>query len=74
MQISLDSATSELANLSGNLDALSPLKVLNRGYSITQKLPNMEIVKDSKKLKRGDEVLINFNKGKAKCTVRETKS
>jgi ribosomal 50S subunit-recycling heat shock protein len=34
----------------------------------------MEIVKDSKKLKRGDEVLINFNKGKAKCTVRETKS
>ncbi|MEE9176716.1 MAG: exodeoxyribonuclease VII large subunit, partial [Thermodesulfobacteriota bacterium] len=74
IQISLDSATSELANLSGNLDALSPLKVLNRGYSITQKLPNMEIVKDSKKLKRGDEVLINFNKGKAKCTVRETKS
>ena len=74
IQISLDSATSELANLSGNLDALSPLKVLNRGYSITQKLPNMEIVKDSKKLKRGDEVLINFNKGRAKCIVRETKS
>jgi exodeoxyribonuclease VII large subunit len=74
LQIRLDSATSELANLSGNLDALSPLKVLDRGYSITQKLPNMETIKDSKKLKKGDEVLINFNKGKAKCTVKETKN
>ena len=74
MQMRLDSATSELANLSGNLDALSPLKVLGRGYSITQKLPKMQIVKNSKELKKGDEVLINFNKGGAKCTVKETKS
>lgn len=74
IQSSLDAATSELSNLSGNLDALSPLKVLGRGYSITQKLPKKEIIKDSKKLKKGDEVMINFNKGKAKCTVKETKS
>lgn len=73
-QIRLDSSASELANLSGNLDALSPLKVLDRGYSITQKLPNMETIKNSKKLKKGDEVLINFHKGKAKCTVKETKN
>jgi len=73
-QLKLDSASSELANLAGNLDALSPLKVLDRGYSITEKLPEMEIVKDSKKLNKGDEVLIRFNKGKAKCTVKETKS
>ncbi len=73
-QIKLDSCASELANLSGNLDALSPLKVLDRGYSITQKLPNMETIKNSKKLKKGDEVLINFHKGKAKCTVKETKN
>jgi len=73
-QIRLDSSASELANLSGNLDALSPLKVLDRGYSITQKLPSMETIKNSKKLKKGDEVLINFHKGKAKCTVKETKN
>lgn len=70
----LDSATSELANLAGNLDAISPLKVLDRGYSITQKLPKKLIIKDSSKLKKGDEVLISFSKGQAKCTVKETKN
>lgn len=74
IQTNVDSASSELSNLAGNLDALSPLKVLDRGYSITQKLPKKQIVKDSKKLKKGDEVLISFNKGEAKCTVKETKS
>lgn len=70
----LDLATSELANLAGNLDALSPLKVLDRGYSITQKLPKKVIVKDSSKLKKGDEILVSFSKGQAKCTVKETKN
>lgn len=74
MQASLDIASSELSNLSGNLDALSPLKVLNRGYSITQKLPGKEIIKDSTKLKKGDDVIISFNKGEATCTVKETKN
>ncbi|MGB2691714.1 MAG: exodeoxyribonuclease VII large subunit, partial [Thermodesulfobacteriota bacterium] len=68
------SASSDLANLAGNLDALSPLKVLERGYSITQKLPKKVIVKDSSKLKKGDEVLVSFSKGQATCTVKETKS
>ena len=74
IQVNVDSASSELSMLAGNLDALSPLKVLDRGYSITQKLPKKQIVKDSKKLKKGDEVLVSFNKGEAKCTVKETKS
>ena len=26
------------------------------------------------KLKKGDEVLISFSKGEAKCTVKETKN
>ena len=73
-QSKLDSASSELANLAGNLDALSPLKVLARGYSITQKLPKKVIVKDSSKLKKGDEVLVSFSKGQATCTVKETKN
>lgn len=73
-QSKLDSASSELANLAGNLDALSPLKVLDRGYSITQKLPKKVIIKESSKLKKGDEVLVSFSKGQATCTVKETKS
>ena len=68
----LDTTESEMAALSGKLDALSPLKVLERGYSITHKLPSMKIVKDSGELKHGDEILIHFKKGKARCSVDET--
>lgn len=71
-QIKLDNAVSETSALAGKLDALSPLKVLDRGYSITYKLPSMKTVKDSKELKRGDKVLITFNRGKARCSVTET--
>jgi len=66
-----ETALSELGLLAGKLDALSPLKVLDRGYSITYKLPSNEIVKDSSKLEEGDKVQINFNRGKANCTVNE---
>jgi exodeoxyribonuclease VII large subunit len=71
-QIKFDNAVSETGALAGKLDALSPLKVLDRGYSITYKLPSMKTVKDSKELKRGDKVLITFNSGKARCSVTET--
>jgi exodeoxyribonuclease VII large subunit len=71
-QIKIDNAVSETAALAGKLDALSPLKVLDRGYSITYKLPSMKTVKDSKELARGDNVMIAFNKGKARCSVTET--
>lgn len=72
IQIKLDEAASELQTLSGKMDALSPLKVLERGYSIVYKLPLMEVIKESKGLKSGDEVLIKFHSGKARCSVEET--
>ncbi len=71
-QIKYDNALSETGALAGKLDALSPLKVLDRGYSITYKIPSMKVVKDSKELRSGDNVLINFNSGKARCSVTET--
>jgi len=68
----LDSSILELRALSGKLDALSPLKVLERGYSITYKLPIMTVIKESKELKTGDKVSVRFYKGKAKCLVEDT--
>ncbi len=69
IRIKLDAAASELQGLSGKMDALSPLKVLERGYSIAHKLPSMEIIKESKGLKSGDAILIKFHIGKARCSV-----
>ncbi len=58
-----------LAHSSGRLNALSPLAVLERGYSITHKLPGETIVKDAALLNRGDQVRITFAHGKSLCRV-----
>jgi exodeoxyribonuclease VII large subunit len=60
-----------LARITGRLEALSPLACLERGYSITHKLPEEHIVKDSGTLNTGDRVRITFTTGKALCRVEE---
>lgn len=57
--------------LISKLEALSPLAILNRGYSITAKLPEHVIIKDSKILKQGDEVETKLGKGKFRSRVEE---
>ena len=58
-----------LAQGAGRLGALSPLAVLERGYSITHKLPDERIVKDGAELALGDRLRITFAQGKALCRV-----
>jgi exodeoxyribonuclease VII large subunit len=53
----------------GRLHALSPLAVLERGYSITHKLPDERVVKDAASLASGDLVRVTFALGKALCRV-----
>ena len=72
LKLQLEAVTADHGALAGKLDALSPLKVLDRGYSVTYKLPKKNVVKDSAQLKKGDKVLIGFNKGTARCKVEET--
>ena len=60
-----------LAERAGRLGALSPLAVLERGYSITHKLPEELIVKSSAELQVGDRLRVSFAQGKALCLVEE---
>jgi exodeoxyribonuclease VII large subunit len=60
-----------LAERAGRLGALSPLAVLDRGYSIAHKLPEEVIVKSSAQLKAGDLLRVSFAQGKAVCRVEE---
>jgi exodeoxyribonuclease VII large subunit len=61
----------ELAHRSGRLNALSPLAVLDRGYSIAHQWPQGTIVKDTAALNIGDRLRITFAKGKSICRVEE---
>jgi exodeoxyribonuclease VII large subunit len=60
-----------LGQQGGRLDALSPLAVLERGYSIAHRMPEEKIIKDSVSLDVGDVVRVTFAKGKAICRVEE---
>ncbi len=62
---------SQFALLTGKLDALSPLKVMERGYSVVR---NSEggIVNRREQVKPGDMLEISLNDGKANCKVVST--
>lgn len=52
------------------LNALSPLAVLSRGFSIAENETG-EILRDAAKIKKGDEVKILLANGKLKTKVLE---
>jgi exodeoxyribonuclease VII large subunit len=67
IQRKLDAETARFSSMSAKLDALSPLKVMSRGYSIITK--NQNIVTSSKELTSGDKVTIGFSDGEKICEV-----
>jgi exodeoxyribonuclease VII large subunit len=67
----LSELKAQLAQQTGRLNALSPLAVLDRGYSIAHRLPQETIVKDTAILNVGDRLRITFAKGKSVCRVEE---
>lgn len=50
-------------NLIGKLESLSPFAVLERGYSITARMPSGEIVKDIKNIRNGDRIKTKLSRG-----------
>jgi exodeoxyribonuclease VII large subunit len=57
--------------LGGKLSALNPLSILNRGYSVTVKLPSGGILKDTASLTKGDTVETRLGTGKFKSVVED---
>ncbi|MBM4262007.1 MAG: exodeoxyribonuclease VII large subunit [Deltaproteobacteria bacterium] len=70
LQARLRQRRDQLGQAAGRLHALSPLAVLDRGYSIAHKLPEETIVKDAVSLQTGDLVRVTLARGRAICRVQ----
>ena len=62
----------QLAAAGGRLDALSPLKVLERGYSVTRLSPSGEVVRSFDQARPGDVLETLLQTGRLKSRVEET--
>ena len=58
-----------LAHAAGRLGVLSPLAVLERGYSIVHKMPEGHVVRDSASIAVGDTLRLTFARGNSLCKV-----
>lgn len=69
VKLSLEKQRHDFSSLVSKLDAMSPLKVLSRGYAMVTGKKN--IITSAGNLKKGDEVMLNFADGNVKCEVKE---
>lgn len=53
------------------LDLVSPLNILSRGYSITQKEPGLSVIRDASEVSVGDRIKIKLHRGTLGCKVEE---
>ncbi|HTJ46074.1 MAG TPA: exodeoxyribonuclease VII large subunit [Kofleriaceae bacterium] len=66
------SAQHALGSIAARLDAMSPLRVLDRGYALVTK--SGEVVKDAAALERGDRVDVRLARGAFAATVDDVQS
>ena len=68
IKVKHEKETTKYIELIAKLDALSPLKTLYRGYSITEK--NNKVIKSKEELKTNDLIEIRFVDGKKEAIVK----
>ncbi len=68
----VDRTRQRVEKLAARLDALSPLAVLARGYSVTQRMSDGAVIGNSADLSPGDVITTRFSQGRAISRVEET--
>lgn len=70
----LDGGRQLLTTIAASLNALSPLAVLERGYSLTKRVDDGHLIRDASKLSRGDRISTLFAEGNVISEVVEVES
>lgn len=60
----------DFSQMVSTLQALSPLKIMDRGYSVTY-TENKTLLKSISQANRGDSILVRVSDGTLNCTVKE---
>lgn len=71
LKFSLERKQSKMARMMGMLDSLSPLKVVDRGYSIVTK--DKEVIKSASQVVKGDHIDIRLAEGSITAIVDSVK-
>jgi exodeoxyribonuclease VII large subunit len=73
LQISgrLKGSRMELSRRAGKLKDVSPFTILARGFSITRKLPEGNVLHDASGVERGNRVRVTLAKGELECVVEK---
>lgn len=69
IQLILQNKINTASSLVAKIDALSPLKVMSRGFSTV--LKNGEYITNIKKINKGDNITVKFNDGDIGCLVTD---
>ncbi|MDW7732538.1 MAG: exodeoxyribonuclease VII large subunit [Methanolobus sp.] len=67
----MESKQSLLSNLAGRLNAVSPLKTLERGYSIAVRADDRKVIHSTGDVSEGDDVGVIVSDGTIVCSVKE---
>ena len=74
IQRRLESSRQQLATITASLNALSPLAVLDRGYSLTKRVDDRSLIRETTGLKAGDRISTLFAFGSAISEIVEVDS
>lgn len=66
---SIRDAQQHVQGYAGRLESLSPLRVLARGYSVTQRVRDLSVVKNASDLEVGEELLTRYAMGRTVSRV-----
>ena len=73
VQALLERARAGLANVASSLDALSPLQILSRGFSLARRAEDGAIVRDHKDAPAGTRLDVSLFRGSLRCLVEDSR-